>query len=141
MTMKIQLIRNGERIQSTRVAGGEVAQIKTRRSFGDWLTGRSAQIAIFGDGDPRIDSAGQIHRFAPDGKTALALGTDALGEVISSHNIRVGRTLSFAPRAGVDVSILLQAGPGELPNPPAQVYDRLGPIKFGDIVKIVASHP
>lgn len=141
MTMNIQLIRKGESIQSARVVSGEVAQITTRRSLGDWLMGRSPQIAIFGDGDPRINSAGQISRFAVDGKTTLPLGIDALGETILSHSIKVGRTLSFWPKAGVDVRVLIQAGQGEPPNPPAQVYDRIGPVKRGDMIKVVAEYP
>lgn len=141
MVMIIQLVRKGESIQSARVMSGEVAQITPRTSFGDWIRGRSSLIAVFGNGDPAINSAGQIHRFAIDGKTSLALGTDSLGEAITSHNVRVGRRLSFTPRTGVDVRVLIQAGQGEPPNPPAQVYDKIGPIKRGDIIRIVASNP
>lgn len=138
MTMKVELIRRGRCVQSASVGSGEVAQINTRRSLMDLLTGKSAQVVIFGDGNPYNNISGQVHRFAKDGTTALALGSDALGDKIASHFIRRGRELSFNPRAGVDVPILIQAGKGEHPNPPSQVYDRLGPIKRGDMIKIVA---
>lgn len=137
MTMKVELVRKGMCVQSSSVRGGEVAQIKTRRSLMDLLTGRSAQIAIFGDGNSYNDISGQVHRFAKDGTTSLALGSDALGQKILSHYISRGHELSFNPRAGVDVRILFEAGKGEPPNPPSQVNDRLGPIKRGDMIRVV----
>lgn len=141
MTMKVELVRKGMCVQSSSVRGGEVAQIKTRRSLMDLLTGRSEQISIFGDGNSYNDISGQVHRFAKDGTTALVLGCDALGQKIPSHYIKRGYELSFNPRAGVDVRILFEAGKGEPPNPPAEVYDKLGPVKFGDMIKVVAECP
>lgn len=139
--MKVELIRRGLCVQSSSVRSGEVARINTRRSLMDLLTGRSAQISIFGDGNLHNDISGQVHRFAKDGTTALALGSDALGKEIVSHYIRRGSELSFNPRAGVNVRILIQAGKGEPPNPPAQEYDRIGPIKHGDMINVVAEYP
>lgn len=135
----VSLVRGGVEHQSSYIGAGDVAQIPQRDG---------STVSVFGVGfipegakSKGRTFTGQVARFASDGKTRLPLPADAAGRPITAMLIETGRTLEFKVKPDTDVALLIQAGPGEPPQPPAQLFDALGPTRRGDRVVIRAQRP
>ncbi len=127
----ILLVRSGKIVESIYVRKGEVAQIPQRDG---------STISVFGSefvsqgvlAPRRREFSCEVMRFGSDGKQRMCLDTDAAGRKVSSALVEKGRTLEFPVKRGATVSVLIEAGQGDPPNPPAQLFDGVGPAKRGD---------